>query len=115
MMLGELRENWDAFSDLLARLSQKLEFSLQPINYDDELNNLGLDNKWLRRKVQREMQSDEQRWRASLLRGLLITSDHIASSIDSTTGDHPEIPPIPELINYESKIKQQELKGNPLL
>jgi CRISPR-associated endonuclease/helicase Cas3 len=114
-MLSELRENWDAFRDLLARLSQELDFSLRPINYDDALNDLGLDNKWLRRGVQLRIQSDEQRWRASLLRGLLITSDHIASSIDSTTGDHPEIPLIPKLINYEGKIKQQELKGNLLL
>jgi CRISPR-associated endonuclease/helicase Cas3 len=114
-MLGELRENWDALHDLLARLSQELGLSLQPISHADELYDLGLDNKWLRRGVQFRMQPDESRWRASLLRGLLITSDHIASSIDSTTGDHPLIPDIPDLTNYESKIKQQELKDNSLL
>lgn len=115
MMIGELRENWDALQDLLARLSHDLGFSFQPINRDDALFDLGLDSKWLRRSVQLRIQSDEQRWRASLLRGLLITSDHIASSIDSTTGDHPQIPDIPKLMNYEGKIKQQELKGHPLL
>lgn len=114
-MIGQLRENWDAFCDLLARLSHELSFTLQPISNADELYDLGLDNKWLRRSVQFRMQPDEQRWRASLLRGLLITSDHIASSIDSTTNDHPKIPNIPALTNYESKIKQQELKGNRLL
>jgi CRISPR-associated endonuclease/helicase Cas3 len=114
-MISELRENWDAFSDLLAHLSQELGFSLEHISQQDELFDLGLDNKWLRRSVQIRIQSDEQRWRASLLRGLLITSDHIASSIDSMTGDHPHIPTIPDLIDYESKIKEQELKGNLLL
>jgi CRISPR-associated endonuclease/helicase Cas3 len=114
-MLGELRENWDALRDLLARLSHELGFSLQPISNADELDDLGLDNKWLRDRIQFRMQSDEQRWRASLLRGLLITSDHIASSIDSTTGDHPQIPNIPKLAHYGSKIKQMELKGNSLL
>ncbi|OLE51695.1 MAG: hypothetical protein AUG51_21720 [Acidobacteria bacterium 13_1_20CM_3_53_8] len=114
-MIEELRENWDALCDLLARLSHDLGLSLQPINRADELYDLGLDNKWLRDNIQLKMQPDELRWRASLLRGLLITSDHIASSIDSTTGDHPQIPDIPELTDYESKIKQKELKGSSLL
>jgi CRISPR-associated endonuclease/helicase Cas3 len=115
MMVAELRENWDALQNLLGHLSHELGFSLQPISADNALFDLGLDNKWLRRSVQFRMQSDEQRWRASLLRGLLITSDHIASSIDSTTGDHPQIPDIPKLTNYEDKIKQQELKEHTLL
>jgi CRISPR-associated endonuclease/helicase Cas3 len=114
-MIGELRANWDALQDLLVHLSHDLSFSLQPISKDDALFDLGLDNKWLLRRRQLEVQSDEQRRRASLLRGLLITSDHIASSIDSTTGDHPQIPDIPDLTDYESKIKQQELKGYSLL
>jgi CRISPR-associated endonuclease/helicase Cas3 len=115
MMIDELRENWDALQDLLARLSHDMGFSLQPINRDDVLFDLGLGSEWLRRGVQFRMQSDELRWRASLLRGLLITSDHIASSIDSTTGDHPHIPDIPKLIDYAGKIKRQELKGHSLI
>lgn len=114
-MLTELRENWDAFHDLLERLSRDLGLSFRHIKRDDELFDLGLDNKWLLRRRQRREQSDELKWRASLLRGLLITSDHIASSIDSTTGDHPHIPDIPKLADYETKIKQQELKGHSLL
>ncbi|HEY0433882.1 MAG TPA: CRISPR-associated helicase Cas3', partial [Chitinophagaceae bacterium] len=58
----------------------------------------------------------ERRWQASLLRGLLITSDHLASAIDREKGLHPEILDVPKLVDFEDAIKRKELpEGKDLL
>lgn len=115
-MLTELRANWSELSDLLAALKIELGFVLENITPDNSFFELGVENKWLKRKERMQEQiPSEQKWRASLLRGLLITSDHIASATDQLTGKHPIPLDIPRLVDYEETIKAKELKSNPLL
>lgn len=114
-MLSEMRENWESFADLLDRLSREIKVDFQPVSPDDSFLDLGLNNFWLKRSRQREEISNEEKWQASLLRGLLITSDHIASSVDPLTGKHPEILDVPPLSNFEKIIKEKELRGAPIL
>ena len=114
-MLSEMRENWESFTDLLNRLSREIKVDWQPLNPNHSFLDLGLNNFWLKRLRQREEISKDEKWRASLLRGLLVTSDHIASSVDPITGKHPEILDVPSLANFDNEIKEKELRGEPIL
>jgi CRISPR-associated endonuclease/helicase Cas3 len=115
-MLAELRANWNEVSDLLEKLKTELGLVLETITPDDSFFDLGIERKWLKRDVTlQERIRPEHKWRASLLRGLLITSDHIASATDRLTGKHPIPLNIPRLVEYDETIKAKELKSNPLL
>lgn len=117
-MREHLRENWQVFQALLADLAGEFNFNWETIEITDDLLNLGIINEWLFRDNdgQKKHISKEKRWQSSVLRGLLITSDHLASSIDRNKKEHPEILDIPKLIEFESAIKQKELpKGKDLL
>lgn len=117
-MLQHLRENWDVFQCFLKDLAKEFDFGWKTVKLNDELLNLGISDDWLYRDKngQRKQICKEKRWQASLLRGLLITSDHLASSIDRERKDHPEILDIPVLSAFESDIKQKELPaGKDLL
>lgn len=118
-MKRHLRENWDFFQEYLADLAREFSFDWKTVEIIDELLNLGIVDDWLSREErigQQKRISKEKRWQASLLRGLLITSDHLASSIDREKKEHPEILDIPKLIEFETAIKQKELPtGKDLL
>lgn len=111
-MLTHLRENWVEFQDLLEHLASELKLNWISIPQDCELMNLGLDDNWLYRDEQRKNFSKDMRWQASLLRGLLMTSDHLASAIDPSTGKHPDIQDIPFLNDSVDSIKEKELPEN---
>jgi len=113
-MLKHLRENWIVFQDYLTDLACEFDFNWKTIEITNELLNLGIVDDWLYRDKdgQKKQISKEKRWQASLFRGLLITSDHLASSIDRKKKDHPEILDIPKLADFESAIKQKELPTN---
>lgn len=110
-MLSELRENWTEFGDLIRELRNELNLDWQYVEAENDFLKLGLDKKWLNRDYQKHL-SAEKRWQASLLRGLLITSDHLASAVDPKTGGHPKIPNIPNLCDFDAKIKENELPEN---
>ncbi|MCD9189181.1 MAG: CRISPR-associated helicase Cas3' [Pyrinomonadaceae bacterium] len=118
-MLTHLRENWMVFQDFLEDLAEKFSFDWTKVEITDELLYLGISDDWLDRSLGRNGQikriSKENRWQASLLRGLLITSDHLASANDRKEKDHPEILDIPNLIDLEAKIKQKELGEHSIL
>lgn len=110
-ILSELQENWTEFEYLISELRRELNLEWQNIEAENDFLKLGLDKKWLNRDYQKKI-SAEQRWQASLMRGLLITSDHLASAVDPKTGEHPKIPDIPDLSDFEAKIKENELPEN---
>lgn len=114
-MLTELRENWMDFESFLNDLKNALGFSWEEIKSENDFLALGLHPKLLSRDYQKTL-SKERRRQASLMRGLLITSDHLASAVDREQGEHPEILDVPNLIKFEEKIKQKELpEGKDLL
>ncbi|MEK7723402.1 MAG: CRISPR-associated helicase Cas3', partial [Acidobacteriota bacterium] len=116
IMLGEMFENWDSFKDLLDKLSRELNINFEPINKDSKLLDFGLDNDWLEREPRFYKNiPKEKRWRASLLRGLLISSDHLASAIEPETRQHPKLLDIPNLNDYEKTIIAQEIGKHQIL
>jgi CRISPR-associated endonuclease/helicase Cas3 len=116
-MLAELRVNWESLRDVVARLSRVLKRPLAELLPDTPLFELGIEPVWLDRSARKQRRiPNEQKWRASLLRGLLITSDHLASAIDPRTHAHPKPLAVPRLADYSEMIKEKELpKGMSLL
>lgn len=116
-MLAELRVNWESLCDVVARLSRVLKRPLAGLSLDTPLSELGIESVWFDRSARRQRRiPNEQKWRASLLRGLLITSDHLASAIDPRTRAHPKPLAVPRLADYSEIIKEKELpKGMHLL
>jgi CRISPR-associated endonuclease/helicase Cas3 len=116
-MLAELRVNWESLRDVVERLSRVLKRPLAELSPDTPLSELGIEPVWLDRSARKQRRiPDEQKWRASLLRGLLITSDHLASAIDPRTRAHPKPLAVPRLADYSEMIKEKELpKGMSLL
>lgn len=105
----ELLENYEAFRDLLSNLAEELQIDLQTIAEDVDLLDFGLDEEWFNREYWRCGVPKEKRWRASLLRGLLITADHTASAVEPDTGEHPKLLTVRSLKEYESDVIAQEL------
>lgn len=103
-MVAELQANADALPVLLEELARQTGLALSPLSLDN-LDSLGLPEFWLRRSFQLRRVNTLQRRRASLLRGLLVTSDHMASAGAMTT------PVAPRLADFESNIRRCEL-GN---
>ena len=116
-MLKHLRENWQVFQEFLTDLAREFNFDWKTVEITDELLNLGIVNEWLYRDNdgQKKHISKEKRWQASVLRGLLITSDHLASSVDRERKEHPEILDVPKLFEFEAAIKQTELPAGKKL
>lgn len=116
-MLAELRVNWESLRDVVARLARVLKRPLSELSPDTPLFELGIEPGWLDRGARSQRRiPDEQKRRASLLRGLLITSDHLASAIDPRTRAHPKPLVVPRLADYSKVIKEKELpKGGSLL
>lgn len=109
-MIAEVRANFEAFSDLLARLAKSLSLSQQPLTRDAPLWDLGIPPTWLARESNYQKTINPQtKWRASLLRGLLITSDHLASARDVNTGAHFKPLDVPRFSDYSARIAEREL------
>lgn len=93
-MVAEWQSNRSAVTDLFNRLCEELDRH-DLLNYSDgEIAGIGIDPAWLDRNLgrrQRKLISPERRLRASLLRGLLMSADHLAS------GGKQDIPPPIEL------------------
>lgn len=107
-MVLELEREDQNFLGFLIDLSKRGKFNWQIENLDFHIRDFGiLEKYWLSRKLngQTAKASIEQRKYASLLRGLLITSDHLAS------GGQKRIPHPPILKDYNKKILSKELKG----
>lgn len=86
-----------------------------------ELRPLSIDSHWLRRSRQADSIPFEKRRYASLLRGLLISSDHIASNSDADIEEMPDRIPVLRdysLSSHPLRAFQQragEIKGNVIL
>ncbi len=101
-MIAELQTNANALQVLLDALRRQTGLTLSSLSLDN-LDSLGLPEVWLRRSFQRRRVNASQRHRASLLRGLLVTSDHLASAGES------RVPNVPRLADFESNIRRCEL------
>jgi CRISPR-associated endonuclease/helicase Cas3 len=64
-----------------------------------------LKKEWFSKKYQADKIDSHQRYKASLLRGLLMTADHIASAHQF------DLPEVPVYKDYIPIIKRQELRG----
>lgn len=103
-MVTELQVNAEALQLLIDELTRRTGITLSSFSLD-RLDSLGLPEAWLRRGFQPRRVDTLQRRRASLLRGLLVTSDHLASAGKS------RVPNVPRLVDFESNIRRCEL-GN---
>jgi len=106
-MLEELRQNEVALRALLETLADSIGLILPSLTLD-HLGGLGLPEAWLRRTSQPRLVDAAQRRRASLLRGLLITSDHMASAGKNT------VPEVLRLADFRRTIEQYELGAKPI-
>lgn len=107
-MTMEWIEQWESVKDLLIIINKFYAFGIPNLPDKFEFNGLGLPEKILHRNYQRKVSGFDIR-HASLLRGLLITADHIASAHQFN------IPEIPVQKDYEAIIHRHELKGHKIL
>ena len=107
-MVEELQENASALQELLDELARHTALTLASLSLET-LENLGLPEAWLRRQFQPRRIDGFQRRRASLLRGLLVTSDHLASA------GTRRVPNVPRLEDFEPNIRRCELGDHTAL
>ncbi|HTN08485.1 CRISPR-associated helicase Cas3' [Agriterribacter sp.] len=104
MLLSEISH--EDFINFLSSLQKEFNYKWQCETISYDVNSLGkLKYSWLKRDKQL-LRSFEQRKKASLLRGLLITCDHLASAWQLS------VPRVPKLTNYTNSLIKQELKGD---
>jgi len=111
-LFSELEKQKEGFLKLLKFLSNERYYKWRIDNIDFKLGDIGiLKQYWMRRQAngQKDKTTISQRRYASLLRGLLITADHIASAREF------DLPEVPVQKNYAALIRNQELKGNKIL
>lgn len=77
----EMAKEWTCNSSIFSIAWKQIcqRISREDLADDIKLLPLRIDKTWLRRSKQRKTKSFEQRYYASLLRGLLITCDHLGS------------------------------------
>jgi CRISPR-associated endonuclease/helicase Cas3 len=113
-MVSELQPNRTILEELLNTLSQSLHANWRTDLLDlDSMDLQRLEGGWLERLKgigQREFISKESRRLASVLRGVLITSDHMASARPLQM----PVPPLP-LARSTVQINSHELKDKPPL
>jgi CRISPR-associated endonuclease/helicase Cas3 len=116
-MLEELRANFEPFSDLLTRLAKAVGLSQQSFTREAALFDLGINPVWLERDLQYQQEiAPREKWQASLLRGLLITSDHMASARNVKARKHFKPLDVPRISDYKARIVESELpQGQALL
>ncbi len=108
LMSNEWIEQWDSVKDLLLSMNKLYGLGITNLHGKFMFNGLGLPERILHRNYQRKVFEFNRRL-ASLLRGLLITADHIASARQF------DLPEIPVQKDYASIILHNELKGNKIL
>lgn len=111
-MIAEIANEKEYFLEFLNNLNKEgiYKWHIDDLNFC--FKDIGvLKHYWLRRQTngQRDKTTIDQRCHASLLRGLLITADHIASAHQFN------IPEIPVQKDYEAIIHRHELKGHKIL
>ena len=115
-MVEELHANWELLADLLARVGKSLGLPQQDISSETPLTEFGLDAAWLDRRFRRQQAiPKELKLRASLLRGLLITSDHMASAFDPQTRAHIRPLDVPRLADHRAAVERRELPEGKML
>ncbi len=104
-MITEWLQNWDKTKELLLSLSQFCPFDVPDVC---NFKGLGLPEGILHRGFQRRASGFNRRI-ASLLRGILITADHLASA------HQVEIPVVPTHKEFCPVIYRNELKAQKIL
>ncbi|MBI5181341.1 MAG: CRISPR-associated helicase Cas3' [Nitrospirae bacterium] len=107
LMTKEWIEQWESVKDLLLNINKLYDFGIHNLPDKFGFNGLGLPEKILHRNYQRKVFGFNRR-HASLLRGLLITADHIASAHQF------DLPEVPVQKDYVELIGRKELKGNKI-
>ena len=108
LMTGEWVQNWEAVKEFLKNLSEHYNIVINDLPGNFSFNDLGLSEKILNRDFQKQVKEFDRKY-ASFLRGLLMTSDHIASARNF------DIPEVPVQKKYISIIHEKELKNNNIL
>ena len=108
LMIQEFEKKWESVREMLKCLTKSYIVETIDIPLKLEINDLGLSEKILHRNYQKKVSEFDRRY-ASLLRGILMTADHIASAHQF---DLPEIP-VQKVYSYI--ISQKELRGNNIL
>jgi CRISPR-associated endonuclease/helicase Cas3 len=111
-MVSELEPNLIVLEELLNILSRSLQANWHTNLLDlSSMNLQRLEGGWLERLKgigQREFIAKENRRLASVLRGVLITSDHMASA-----GQTPVLPT--PLLHFSENVNSRELRNEPVL
>ncbi len=106
-MTKEWIQNWIAVKELLLKLFENYNIKTNlPLEF--EFRGIGLSEEILTRDYQKK-ESEFDRKYASLLRGILMTADHIASAHQF------DLPEVPIHKDYISTIKRHELNGYEIL
>lgn len=106
-MIDDLLSHRDLLIEYLGLISSKINFkvnSLDTIPLETRLKKV-----WFSKEYQSYKIDIAQRRHASLLRGLLITADHIASAHQF------DLPEVPVQKDYIATIHKRELKGQKIL
>lgn len=108
LMIQEWISEWDAVKEMLKYLAMSHTIEIINLPVKVSIDKLGLPEKILHRSYQKKV-ADFDRRHASLLRGLLMTADHIASAHQF------DLPEVPVQKDYVVIISHRELKGNNIL
>jgi CRISPR-associated endonuclease/helicase Cas3 len=107
-MVNEWLERWDGIKDILSIMNELYDLKIADIPNQFTFKGLGLPEKILHRIFQKKVDGFNRKY-ASLLRGLLMTADHLASAHQF------DLPQIPVQKDYISIIHRKELKENAIL
>lgn len=104
-MVGDLKANKELLFEFLKALSNELSLQWDLDRLDGDLNSVGISKFFLNRTYQQEtaLRFGQDLRTISLVRGLLITSDHLASAGEKY------IPSVPCLSEHNSIIRKSEL------
>lgn len=107
-MVNEWLEKWDDTKDFLSIINELYDLKIAGIPNQFTFKGLGLPETILHRTFQKEVSGFNRQY-ASLLRGLLMTADHLASAHQF------DLPQIPVQKEYVSIIHKKELDNNAIL
>ena len=107
LMTKEWIEQWESVKDLLLNINKLNCFGIPNLPDKFKFDGFGLTEKILHRNYQKKVSGFDRR-HASLLRGLLITADHMASAHQF------DLPEVPIQKNYVTMIHKLELKGQKI-
>lgn len=108
-MVEELLVHRELVIEYLNLISSRINYNFKVESFDNLPSTTRLKKVWFSKLFQTDEINPADRYSASLLRGLLITADHIASAHQFN------IPEIPVQKDYEAIIYRHELKGHKIL